>query len=290
MTSIDLSEDNKVEGEESAAAVDTEDLKAEGGALNGTIPREESLQVEVESTEDLKTEVGVLNGSVSRLEEDLPESTSEDCAHLADGTITREQVEQENVEDLKGESVLNGTISCEQKAEDLKAEAVLNGTISLGCEEKRLDVADDCAHLLNGTITCEESVQIQPEEFATSAHLLNSTIICEEKPQIERDNIHDLEVESVLNGTIVREDLNGTITVQEEQCDRSAGKEDRELEQEAVIVPKKGYDLSFLDKLDDLEHASPTALAKGCNNNAKSPSYAWPINVTLVIYLIKIHN
>jgi len=31
-------------------------------------------------------------------------------------------------------------------------------------------------------------------------------------------------------------------------------------QEEQTIVPKKGYDLSFLDNLGDLEHASPTAL------------------------------
>lgn len=28
--------------------------------------------------------------------------------------------------------------------------------------------------------------------------------------------------------------------------------------EEVSIIPKKGYDLSFLDKLEDAEHASPT--------------------------------
>lgn len=34
-----------------------------------------------------------------------------------------------------------------------------------------------------------------------------------------------------------------------------------EQEEEEVVVPKKGYDLSWLDKLDDLENASPTAIS-----------------------------
>ena len=32
------------------------------------------------------------------------------------------------------------------------------------------------------------------------------------------------------------------------------------VDEEIIVVPKKGYDLSFLDKLDDLEHAAPPGL------------------------------
>lgn len=39
-------------------------------------------------------------------------------------------------------------------------------------------------------------------------------------------------------------------------------------EEAPLIVPKKGYDLSFLDKLEDLENASPVATVNG-----KSKSY-----------------
>lgn len=34
-------------------------------------------------------------------------------------------------------------------------------------------------------------------------------------------------------------------------------------EEEPLIVPKKGYDLSFLDKLEDLENAAPPDVGKG---------------------------
>jgi hypothetical protein len=34
-------------------------------------------------------------------------------------------------------------------------------------------------------------------------------------------------------------------------------------EEAPLIVPKKGYDLSFLDKLEDLENVSPVAAVKG---------------------------
>ncbi len=34
-------------------------------------------------------------------------------------------------------------------------------------------------------------------------------------------------------------------------------------EEAPLIVPKKGYDLSFLDKLEDLEYASPVATVNG---------------------------
>lgn len=34
-------------------------------------------------------------------------------------------------------------------------------------------------------------------------------------------------------------------------------------EEAPLIVPKKGYDLSFLDKLEDLENASPVATVNG---------------------------
>ena len=37
--------------------------------------------------------------------------------------------------------------------------------------------------------------------------------------------------------------------------------EKMEQQEEEVVVPKKGYDLSWLDKLDDLENASPTAIS-----------------------------
>lgn len=34
-----------------------------------------------------------------------------------------------------------------------------------------------------------------------------------------------------------------------------------EQKEEEIVVPKKGYDLSWLDKLDDLENASPTSIS-----------------------------
>ena len=42
---------------------------------------------------------------------------------------------------------------------------------------------------------------------------------------------------------------------QEEDCRPT---ESLEAPEEVSIIPKKGYDLSFLDKLEDAEHASPT--------------------------------
>jgi hypothetical protein len=41
----------------------------------------------------------------------------------------------------------------------------------------------------------------------------------------------------------------------QENCRTTESLEDSE---EVSIIPKKGYDLSFLDKLEDAEHASPT--------------------------------
>lgn len=55
-----------------------------------------------------------------------------------------------------------------------------------------------------------------------------------------------------------------------EDCPAAAPPSDSEPsetpEVEAAIVPKKGYDLSFLDKLEDLEHASPTAVKEAKGN------------------------
>lgn len=38
-----------------------------------------------------------------------------------------------------------------------------------------------------------------------------------------------------------------------------------EASEEVSIIPKKGYDLSFLDKVEDIEHVSPT----GAHNESK---------------------
>lgn len=35
------------------------------------------------------------------------------------------------------------------------------------------------------------------------------------------------------------------------------------VEEEPLVVSKKGYDLSFLDKLEDLENAAPPIIGKG---------------------------
>ena len=53
--------------------------------------------------------------------------------------------------------------------------------------------------------------------------------------------------------------------VEDKSLDVSAhSNPEREAFEEApLIVPKKGYDLSFLDKLEDLENASPVATVKG---------------------------
>lgn len=40
-------------------------------------------------------------------------------------------------------------------------------------------------------------------------------------------------------------------------------------QEEELPLPKKGYDLSFLDKLEDLEHASPAAVAAVRHAKAK---------------------
>ena len=57
-------------------------------------------------------------------------------------------------------------------------------------------------------------------------------------------------------------------------------------EVEEAIVPKKGYDLSFLDKLGDLEHASPTALLNNNQllNTNQNGSYSLPIDFINYIF------
>lgn len=55
-----------------------------------------------------------------------------------------------------------------------------------------------------------------------------------------------------------------TVVVEEKSADcvQEVEREKEETVEEPAIIPKKGYNLDFLDKLDDLENASPTVNGK----------------------------
>lgn len=60
---------------------------------------------------------------------------------------------------------------------------------------------------------------------------------------------------------------------------------EKETIEEPVIIPKKGYNLDFLDKLDDLENASPTVNGKR-HQTTKNANYSVEIRVVDVVFLL----
>lgn len=178
------------------------------------------------------------------------EREEETSAVILNQTVS---LEAETYEKRLDETVSLGAETCEEQA---------NQAVSLETEvnEQSENVGTQQEVVSLATSTAESSSENKPAE-TTNQQLPISVDCAVEKPETsECAIVEQIPSASPLDGVQEKfaiTTIEGAAVVIESLPEQSA-LEPRSMPEEKPIVPKKGYDLSFLDKFDNLENATPS--------------------------------